>query len=57
MRPKRLLSADSALRLARNFDTTLRFCLGVQTDFGVDVISDELGDRRDPEVRTPKGRR
>jgi hypothetical protein len=31
--------------------------LGLQTDFDVDVVSDELGDRLDREVRTPTGRR
>jgi antitoxin HigA-1 len=54
---KRRVSADTALRLGRYFDTTPQFWLGLQTDFDVDVVSDELGDRLDREVRTPTGRR
>ena len=50
---KRRVSADTALRLGRYFDTTPQFWLGLQTDFDVDVVSDELGDRLDREVRTP----
>jgi antitoxin HigA-1 len=54
---KRRVSADTALRLGRYFDTTPQFWLGLQTDFDVDVVSDELGDRLDREGRTPTGRR
>ena len=54
---KRRVSADTALRLGRYFDTTPQFWLGLQTDFDVDVVSDELGDRLDREVRTPTVRR
>jgi len=53
---KRRVSADTALRLARYFDTTPQFWLGLQTDFDVDVVSDELGDRLDREVRPPAAR-
>ena len=54
---KRRVSADTALRLGRYFGTTPQFWLGLQTDFDVDVVADELGDRLDREVRTPTGRR
>ena len=54
---KRRVSAHTALRLGRSFTTTPRFWLGLQTDFDVDVVSDELGDRLDREVRTPAVRR
>jgi len=50
---KRRVSAETALRLARYFDTTPQFWLGLQTDFDLDVVSDELGDRLDREVRPP----
>ncbi len=51
---KRRVSADTALRLGRYFDTTPQFWLGLQTDFDLDVVSDELGDRLDREVHAPK---
>jgi len=53
---KRRVSADTALRLGRYFDTTPQFWLGLQTDFDVDVASDALGDRLEREVRVPEGR-
>ena len=53
---KRRVSAETALRLARYFDTTPQFWLGLQTDYDVDVVSDELGDRLDREVRPPAAR-
>ena len=53
---KRRVSAETALRLARYFDTTPQFWLGLQTDYDVDVVSDALGDRLDREVRPPAAR-
>ena len=53
---KRRVSADTALRLGRYFDTTPQFWLGLQTDFDLDVVSDALGDRLEHEVRVPEGR-
>ncbi len=50
---KRRVSADTALRLGRYFDTTPQFWLGLQTDYDIDVVSAALGDRLDREVRTP----
>jgi addiction module HigA family antidote len=48
---KRRVTADTALRLARYFDTTPQFWLGLQADFDLDVAADELGERLDHEVR------
>ncbi len=48
---KRRVTADTALRLARYFDTTPQFWLGLQADHDLDVASDELGERLDREVR------
>ena len=49
---KRRVSADTALRLARYFDTTPQFWLGLQADYDLDVAADALGERLDLEVRT-----
>jgi addiction module HigA family antidote len=48
---KRRVTADTALRLARYFDTTPQFWLGLQADYDLDVAADELGERLDPEIR------
>ncbi|MCL2504320.1 MAG: HigA family addiction module antitoxin [Coriobacteriia bacterium] len=48
---KRRVTAETALRLARYFDTTPQFWLGLQTDYDLDVAFEELGDRLDCEVR------
>ena len=48
---KRRVTAETALRLARFFDTTPQFWLGLQADYDLDVATDELGDRLDREVR------
>jgi addiction module HigA family antidote len=47
---KRRVTAETALRLARYFDTTPQFWLGLQADFDLDVAADELGERLDREV-------
>jgi addiction module HigA family antidote len=44
---KRRVTAETALRLARYFDTTPQFWLGLQADYDLDVASDELGERLD----------
>lgn len=49
---KRRVSAETALRLGRYFDTTPQFWLGLQADDDLDVASDALGQRLDREVRT-----
>ncbi len=48
---KRRVTAETALRLARYFDTTPQFWLGLQADFDLDVAADKLGERLDHEVR------
>ena len=48
---KRRVTADTALRLSRYFGVTAEFWLGLQSQFDLDVASDELGDRLDKEVR------
>ena len=47
---KRRITAETALRLGRYFDTTPQFWLGLQADYDLDVASDELGERLDREV-------
>ena len=48
---KRRITADSALRLSKFFGMSAEFWLGLQTEFDLDVASDELGDRLDKEVK------
>lgn len=47
---KRRLTAETALRLARYFNTTPQFWLSLQADYDLDVAAHELGDRLDEEV-------
>lgn len=47
---KRRITADTALRLARYFNMSARFWLGLQLDFDLDVAEDELGDKLNREV-------
>ena len=51
---KRRITADTALRLAKFFGTTPEFWLGLQSQYDLDVASDELGGRLDSEVRELK---
>ena len=46
----RAISADTALRLARYFDTSERFWLNLQTRFDLEREKDRLGDRLEREV-------
>ena len=48
---KRGITADTALRLARYFDMSPHFWMGIQMDFALDVAEDELSDRLAIEVR------
>ena len=48
---KRRITADTALRLSKYFGVTAEFWLGLQSQFDLDVASNELGDRLDKEVR------
>ena len=47
---KRRITADTALRLARYFNMSAEFWLGLQMDYDLDVESDRIGDRLDNEV-------
>ena len=48
---KRRITADTALRLARYFQMSPQFWLGLQMDYDLDVEEDKLGERLDREVR------
>ena len=48
---KRRITADTALRLAKYFNMSARFWLGLQTDYDLDVAEDRLADRLDKEVQ------
>jgi len=48
---KRRITADTALRLARYFDTSARFWLGLQIDYDLDVAEDKVADRLDKEIQ------
>jgi plasmid maintenance system antidote protein VapI len=39
------------LRLAKYFDMSARFWLGLQTDYDLDVAEDKLSDRLDKEIQ------
>ena len=47
---KRRITADTAPRLARYFNMSPRFWLGLQMDYDLDIAEDELGARLDEEV-------
>ena len=48
---KRAITADTALRLARYFETTDRFWLNLQTRYDLEVEKDRLGDKLKTEVQ------
>jgi len=48
---KRRITADTALRLARYFDTSPKFWLGLQMDYDLDVAEDVLGEQLDRDIR------
>ena len=48
---KRGINADTALRLARYFDLSPRFWIGLQMEYALDVAEDELSDRPEREIR------
>ena len=50
---KRSITADTALRLARYFDMSPQFWLGLQMDYNLDIARDSLGDRLEREVKRP----
>lgn len=47
---KRAITADTALRLARYFQTTDRFWLNLQTRYDLEIERDHLGPRLEREV-------
>ena len=48
---KRRITADTALRLAKYFNMSAKFRLGLQTDYDLDVAEDKLADRLDKEIQ------
>jgi len=48
---KRSITAETALRLARYFDTSPQFWLGLQADYDLDMAMDMLGERLEREVK------
>jgi len=47
---KRRITADTALRLARYFQMSPQFWLGLQMDYDLDVAEDELEGKIEAEV-------
>ena len=47
---KRRVTADTALRLAKYFDMSAEFWMGLQMDYELDLEADRLGDRLESEV-------
>jgi len=48
---KRRITSDTALRLARYFNMSPQFWLGLQMDYDLDVAADQLGAQIEVEVR------
>lgn len=48
---RRAITGDTALRLARYFDTTPEFWLNMQRDFELELAAEALGDRLKREVK------
>ena len=48
---KRGITADTALRLARYFNMSPQFWLGLQMDYELDIAEDTLAERLEREVR------
>ena len=48
---ERSVTADTALRLARAFNTSAQFWLNLQTRYDLDVIDEAASDRIEAEVR------
>ena len=47
---KTRITADTAIRLARYFNMSPRFWLGLQMDYDLDVAEDESGEKLNQEV-------
>ena len=52
VRGQRSISADTALRFSRFFQTSERFWMNLQTRYDLEMEKDRLGDRLDNEVVT-----
>lgn len=48
---KRRITADTALRLAKYFNMTPQFWLGLQMDYDLDLAEDQLADKLDTEIQ------
>lgn len=48
---KRRITADTALRLAKFFDMSAEFWLGLQMDYDLDIAEDKLAERLKREVQ------
>ena len=53
---KRRITADTALRLAKYFDMSPQFWLGLQLDYVLDIAEDQLTERLDDEVEVYQSR-
>jgi addiction module HigA family antidote len=51
VRGKRAVTADTALRLARYFGTSVKFWMGLQDDYEIEQARQKLADRLEREVR------
>ena len=49
---KRRITADTALRLAKYFNMSAQFWLGLQMDYDLDITEDEIGERIQKEVHS-----
>ena len=49
---KRRITADTALRLARYFEMSPQFWLGLQMDYDLDIALDGMAGRLEHEIRT-----
>jgi antitoxin HigA-1 len=49
---KRRITADTALRLAKYFNMSPEFWLGLQMDYDLDITEDQIGERIQKEVRS-----
>ncbi len=47
---RRRIAADTAMRLARFFDMTPQYWMGLQADYDLDVAQDELEEKINQEV-------
>ncbi|NIA29525.1 MAG: HigA family addiction module antidote protein [Actinobacteria bacterium] len=48
---KRRITADTALRLAKYFDMSPQFWLGLQMDYDLDVAQDQIAERLNNEIK------